>query len=80
MLQDLEAGRPLETDALIGSVVEIAEALGIPTPSIRAVDAAVRLLAATRGLGPFAVDTPSGTPTTGNVAATAITEIVPEVR
>ncbi len=43
MLQDLEAGRRLETEALIGSVVELAEITGKPTPAIRAVDALVRL-------------------------------------
>lgn len=44
MAQDLEAGRPLETEALIGAVIELAEDLDIQTPSIRAVYAAVKLL------------------------------------
>jgi 2-dehydropantoate 2-reductase len=32
MLQDLEAGRPLEVDALVGVVVELAHKLGVPVP------------------------------------------------
>jgi 2-dehydropantoate 2-reductase len=44
MLQDLEAGRRLETDALVGAVIEIAELVGVEVPSIRAVHAAVTLL------------------------------------
>jgi 2-dehydropantoate 2-reductase len=35
MLQDLEAGKPLETDALLGSVIELADAKGIDTPMLR---------------------------------------------
>lgn len=31
MLQDLEAGRPLELEALVGSVVELGEKVGVPT-------------------------------------------------
>jgi len=49
MLQDLELGRRLETEALIGAVLELAEVTGIDTPSIHAVYAAVRLLEQTRG-------------------------------
>lgn len=49
MAQDLTAGRRLETEAIVGAVVELAEALAIPTPSIRAVHDAVQLLAHTRG-------------------------------
>jgi 2-dehydropantoate 2-reductase len=48
MLQDLELGRRLETEALIGAVLELAEVTGIDTPSIHAVYAAVRLLEQTR--------------------------------
>ncbi len=48
MLQDLEAGHRLETDALIGSVVELAEITGKPTPAIRSVDALMRLVEHTR--------------------------------
>lgn len=48
MLQDLEAGRRLETEALVGSVVELGRLTGVPTPSVEAVYAAVRLLERTR--------------------------------
>lgn len=44
MAQDVEAGRPLETEALVGAVLELGEVLGIPTPSIRSIYAAVKLL------------------------------------
>ena len=44
MLQDLEAGRPMELDAVVGSVLEVAERLGIQTPAIRAVYACTKLL------------------------------------
>ena len=36
MLQDLEAGKPLEIDCLTGAVIEIAELLGVPVPQTRA--------------------------------------------
>jgi 2-dehydropantoate 2-reductase len=42
MLQDLERGRPMEIDALLGSVVELAELTGKPAPLCRAVLAMVR--------------------------------------
>lgn len=48
MLQDLEAGKPLELDALSGAVIEIAERLGVPVPQTRGVDAATRLRALLR--------------------------------
>ncbi|HEX4763540.1 MAG TPA: 2-dehydropantoate 2-reductase [Usitatibacter sp.] len=44
MLQDREAGRPLELDALVGSVVELGELVGVPTPTIRAMYEAAKLL------------------------------------
>jgi 2-dehydropantoate 2-reductase len=44
MLQDVEAGKALETEALIGAVVELGELTGVPTPTIRAIYQAVRLL------------------------------------
>ncbi|HLG90408.1 MAG TPA: 2-dehydropantoate 2-reductase [Alphaproteobacteria bacterium] len=47
MLQDVEAGRPLELDALVGSVVEMARLTGTPTPSIDAVYAVAGLLGKT---------------------------------
>ncbi|MBL8361083.1 MAG: oxidoreductase, partial [Rubrivivax sp.] len=45
MLQDVEAGRAPEIDALVGSVVEIARLTGTPTPHIDAVHALMKLLA-----------------------------------
>jgi len=44
MLQDLEAGRPLEIDALVGSVVELADRLGVPVPHLRTLYVCVKLL------------------------------------
>jgi 2-dehydropantoate 2-reductase len=43
MLQDLEAGRPLELDALVASVAELGQLVEAPTPMIDAVLALVRL-------------------------------------
>ena len=48
MLQDLEAGRPLEVDALVGAVVELAGASGVPVPSLRVVYGLTKLLDETR--------------------------------
>ena len=44
MLQDLEAGRPLELEAVVGAVVELGERLGIGIPHTRTVYACARLL------------------------------------
>jgi len=44
MLQDVEAGRRLEHEALIGSIVELGRWTGVPTPAIDAVHACTRLL------------------------------------
>jgi 2-dehydropantoate 2-reductase len=46
-LQDVEAGRPVEVDALIGSVIEVGELTGMPTPATRAVYALLKLLVKT---------------------------------
>lgn len=45
MLQDLEAGRPMELEALVGSVVELAGRLDVATPHLRTVYACAKLLA-----------------------------------
>ena len=45
MLQDVEAGRPMEIEALVGSVVELGRLTQTPTPHIDAVYALVSLLA-----------------------------------
>lgn len=47
MLQDVEHGRALELQALVGSVVELARITGTPTPTIDAIHAATSLLART---------------------------------
>jgi 2-dehydropantoate 2-reductase len=47
MLQDVEAGRPLEIEALLGSVVELARLTETPTPHIDTVYALSHLLART---------------------------------
>jgi 2-dehydropantoate 2-reductase len=47
MLQDIEAGRAPEIDALVGAVVELARLTGTPTPHIDTVHALVKLLAHT---------------------------------
>jgi 2-dehydropantoate 2-reductase len=44
MLQDVDAGRPLEIDALVGAVVELGRLTETPTPHIDAVYACVSLL------------------------------------
>jgi 2-dehydropantoate 2-reductase len=51
MLQDLEAGRPMELDAIVGAVVELGERLGVPMPSTRAVYACAKLLDEKRNEG-----------------------------
>jgi 2-dehydropantoate 2-reductase len=45
MLQDLESGRPLEIDAITGSVVELAGRLGVPVPHLETIYASVKVLA-----------------------------------
>lgn len=50
MLQDLDAGRPMEIDALIGSVQELGRISGVPTPTIDGVLALISLRAKTAGL------------------------------
>lgn len=52
MLQDVEAGRPLEIDALVSAVREIGQHLGLATPNIDALLGLVRLMARQRGLYP----------------------------
>ena len=45
MLQDLESGRPMELEAIVGAVVELGERLGVPMPHTATVYACTRLLA-----------------------------------
>ena len=50
MLQDLERGRPMEIDALLGVIVELAELTGLQAPTCATVLALVRGRARTGGL------------------------------
>jgi len=47
MLQDVEAGRALELEALVGAVIELGRITGTPTPHIEAIYAATKLLSNT---------------------------------
>jgi 2-dehydropantoate 2-reductase len=52
MLQDVEAGRALELDALVGAVREIGARIGVATPTIDTLFALTRAFARVRGLYP----------------------------
>jgi 2-dehydropantoate 2-reductase len=52
MLQDAEAGRPLELDSLVGAVREIGQRVGVATPNIDALFGLARLFARCHGLYP----------------------------
>src|ERR1700738_3571612 len=45
MLQDVEAGRPMELEAIVGAVVELGKRMGLSLPYTNAVYACVKLLA-----------------------------------
>jgi 2-dehydropantoate 2-reductase len=47
MLQDIESGRPLELESLVGAVVELGNKLGIPMPHTSTLYASTKLLEAT---------------------------------
>jgi 2-dehydropantoate 2-reductase len=47
MLQDLEAGRPMELEPVVGAVVELGQRLGIEMPYTRAIYACAKLLGVT---------------------------------
>jgi 2-dehydropantoate 2-reductase len=44
MLQDFEAGRPMELEAVVGAVIELGERLGVAMPATRAVYACAKML------------------------------------
>ena len=44
MLQDVEEGKPLEIDGMLGAVVELGEVTGVEVPTLRALYACVSLL------------------------------------
>jgi 2-dehydropantoate 2-reductase len=48
MLQDYEAGRPMELEAIVGAVVELGERLGVQMPATRTVYACAKMLDDTR--------------------------------
>ena len=50
MLQDVEAGRPIELDSIVGAAQEIGRHFGMSTPNIDAILGLTRLMAQTRGL------------------------------
>jgi len=52
MLQDVDAGRPIELDAIVGAVLEIAQQLGIEAPNIGALLGLTRLFGRVHGLYP----------------------------
>ena len=49
MLQDLEAGKPLEIDGLLAGTLEIARKAGVPAPFTESLYALIRARAATTG-------------------------------
>jgi 2-dehydropantoate 2-reductase len=50
MLQDIEAGRPIELEALLGAPIELARRANVPVPTLEALYAMTRLMAESRGL------------------------------
>jgi 2-dehydropantoate 2-reductase len=44
MLQDIEQGKALELDAILGGVIELGRVVGIPTPTLQTVYSLTRLL------------------------------------
>ncbi len=59
MLQDVEAGRAIELDAIVGVVHEIGQRLGVATPNIDALLGLTRLFGRVQGLYPVE---PAGAP------------------
>ncbi len=50
MLQDVELGRPIELDALLGAPLEIAARIGLAAPNLAALHGLARLMGESRGL------------------------------
>jgi 2-dehydropantoate 2-reductase len=57
MLQDVEAGRAIELDSLVGAVRELGSFVGVETPMIDAIFGLARLFGRMHGLYPVAADT-----------------------
>jgi 2-dehydropantoate 2-reductase len=55
MLQDAEAGRALELDAIVGAVRELGQRVGVPTPQIDTLFGLTRLFGRVHGLYPEAL-------------------------
>lgn len=53
MLQDVEAGRPLELDPILGVLMELATFFGVETPTISTMYACMRLINLSLGKGPI---------------------------
>ena len=60
MLQDVEARRPIELDAIVGVLHELGERVGIATPNIDALFGLARLFGRVRGLYPEGTPQPRG--------------------
>ena len=54
MQHDVEAGRPIELDAIVGVVHELAGRVGVEAPNVAALLGLTRLFARVRGLYPEA--------------------------
>ncbi|MDR1367470.1 MAG: 2-dehydropantoate 2-reductase [Candidatus Accumulibacter sp.] len=54
MLQDVEAGRAMELDTLVGAVREMGQRIGIPTPNIDVIFGLTRLFGRVHGIYPEA--------------------------
>lgn len=52
MLQDAEAGRPIELDAIVGAVAELGHRVGVATPNVDALLGLTRLFGRVHGLYP----------------------------
>lgn len=61
MLQDVQAGRAIELDAIVGVVHEIAARLGLASPNIDALLGLTRLFGRVHGLYPEAPEAPAAT-------------------
>ncbi|HEX7686971.1 MAG TPA: 2-dehydropantoate 2-reductase [Burkholderiaceae bacterium] len=59
MLQDVEAGRAIELDSLVGAVRELGRHVGVATPMIDAIFGLARLFGRVHGLYPEAAPRPS---------------------
>ena len=52
MLQDVEAGRPIELDSIVTAVQELGRRAGVPTPTVSALLGLTRVFARVHGLYP----------------------------